>query len=551
MDEGSGALALRACEDALALEPGNPAAHYLIGSIHAQSGTYQAARVHLERAVALGADTPEAHIHLGNVYRLQGDLPRAAQSYRSALTLDPRSPLAHYSLAVVLKATGEREQVLAHLQHAESVAALRGEVVRMKVTTLIELARRDEAVAAGIAATQADPSGLEAAVALGFAYQKVHRPEDALGCYERALSLGRGDAELFNNYGIVLQDLGRLQEALASYDQALAMEPGHVLARFHRALACLLTGDYEAGWPDYETRLQSTEHPRNAAQYRRWHGNEPGSTVLTYNEQGLGDEIMFASCVPDLIASVRHCVIECSPKLHGLFTRSFPAATVYSLGANNAVPADVQKIEIDAEVPLGSLPLYYRRPVSSFPQHKGYLVADRMRTDAWRARLDALGPGLKVGVSWKGGTYTTRSPLRSISLSRLAPILRVPGVHFVSLQYTPDAPADIEALSADEGIEIKHWPEAISDYEETAALVSALDLTVTVCTAVVHLAGALGRPVWVAAPHSPEWRYGLVGETMPWYPSARIFRQETRGDWDPVVDALAERLRALTHEAAP
>ena len=146
-------------------------------------------------------------------------------------------------------------------------------------------------------------------------------------------------------------------------------------------------------------------------------------------------------------------------------------------------------------------------------------------------------------MSWRGGTHKTRTPIRSIDLERLLPLLQVPNVRFVSLQYTREAPAEVEALHASTGITIAHMPSAIEDYEETAALVSALDLTVTVCTAVVHLAGALGRPVWVAAPYSPEWRYGYAGDDMPWYPSARVFRQGSYGSWDEVVGALTRCLQ--------
>jgi hypothetical protein len=251
---------------------------------------------------------------------------------------------------------------------------------------------------------------------------------------------------------------------------------------------------------------------------------------------------MFASCLHDLAGAARHCIIECAPKLKDLFERSFPAATVYAATEERSVPDALRAQGIDFEVPIGSLPLYYRRSIDDFPPHRGYLQAAPERVAAWRAMLGALGDGLKVGLSWRGGTHDSRGPLRSIDLDGLLPILNVAGVRFVSLQYSPEAPAELDALRREHDVHVMHWPEAIADYDETAALVSALDLTITVCTAVAHLAGALGRSVWILAPHSPEWRYGAAGEGMAWYPSARVFRQQAHGEWTPVVASVAALL---------
>ena len=179
-----------------------------------------------------------------------------------------------------------------------------------------------------------------------------------------------------------------------------------------------------------------------------------------------------------------------------------------------------------------------------FPRHAGYLKADSARTEKWRRRLEDLGPGRKIGLSWTGGVRKTGRGLRSLTLDRFLPLLSLPDTQFISLQYTPDAEKQVEQFSKAHRISLHHWPEAIDDYEETAALVSAVDLVVSVCTSVVHLCGALHRPAWVLAPFSPEWRYGFRGASMPWYPSVRIFRQERFGDWEQVLaDVQAELAR--------
>jgi hypothetical protein len=198
--------------------------------------------------------------------------------------------------------------------------------------------------------------------------------------------------------------------------------------------------------------------------------------------------------------------------------------------------------DIDVQVAMGSLPRQLRKSLDDFPRHHGYLRAEPARIDAWRKRLAVIGRGPKVGISWRGGTYKTRSPVRSIPLEQWAPVLGIDGVHFIDLQYS-DCGKEVDAAEARYGLRIHRWPEAREDFDETAALVSALDLVVSVCTAVIHLGGALGRPVWVMAPLSPEWRYGIRGDSMPWYPSVRIFRQPSRGAWGPVIEDVAQSLQ--------
>ncbi|MEO8442715.1 MAG: hypothetical protein ABI547_09525, partial [Betaproteobacteria bacterium] len=290
--------------------------------------------------------------------------------------------------------------------------------------------------------------------------------------------------------------------------------------------------------------------PRRPVEFARWDGGEAaGKTLLVYAEQGLGDEIMFASCIPDVVAAGTHAVIECSPKLEGLFRRSFPHTTVYATPPDRALPPGLQNAPIDMQIPIGSLPLHFRRTRADFPRHSGYLHAEPARIAAWRERLAALGPGLKIGISWQGGTHKSRLPVRSLPLAQWLPILQARNAHFVDLQYI-DFSAERAALRASTGVEVHSWEQVRADYEETAALVSALDLVISVCTAVIHLGGALGRPVWVMAPFIPEWRYGISGEEMPWYPSVRVHRQPAYGDWDAVVDNVARSLRALTDQGA-
>jgi hypothetical protein len=206
-----------------------------------------------------------------------------------------------------------------------------------------------------------------------------------------------------------------------------------------------------------------------------------------------------------------------------------------------AARAQIERAAPELQIRMSGLPRFLRRSRAAFPRHQGYLRAAPERVAYWRSRLAALGPGAKIGVSWAGGTRRTGRARRSTMLEDWLPVLRLPGVQYVSLQYT-DCRADIARLREQHGIDLAHWQEAIEDYDETAALVTALDAVASVCTAVIHLAGALGRPTYVLVPWWPGWRYLFEGEEMPWYPSVRLMRQQQPSDWGAPIARLAAEL---------
>lgn len=509
----------------------------------AHGGDLRGARALLERALALDPRSPGALSDLGNVQLLLGEEAEAERSYAAALALAPSHAPALANLGLLRARQGDRPAALDCFRRAVradpwSVPAIRG---------LVDWLPDDAVPCADIALmrdiTTRIPDHAVAFSALGRLLMRgTFNAEPALAAIERALALGHEGADTLTAYGVALHEVGRLEDALAAYEAARALDPQHVGARFHRAIALLTLGRFAEGWPDYELRLLSEDRPQRAFPFPRWRGESlAGKTVLVYAEQGIGDEILFASCLPEVVAAARHCVLDCSPKLAAIFERSFPKATVRS--GYQSDPVDwARSLGIDLQVPAGSLPLHLRREGSGFPAHAGYLRADADKVARWRDRLRALGPGRAIGVSWRGGTPRTRTERRSLALPELAPVLRLPGFHFVSLQYDRDGAAEVAQFESKAGLRIHHWPEAIDDYDETAALAAALDGVVSACTAIVHLAGALGRPVWVLTPRVPEWRYGAHGERMPWYPSVRLVRQAERGIWTPVVDAVRNGL---------
>lgn len=351
------------------------------------------------------------------------------------------------------------------------------------------------------------------------------------------------------NLGWILLENGDHAQGLTLLDAALLRNPDDHETRLVRSYMNLKRGDFKSGWRDYEARHLSSFALRPSFDFPPWDGAESANTLLIYGEQGFGDQIMFASCFEEAIARAGRCIIDCDRRLVALFRRSFPEAMIEaSAPAGQQSAWSARAHGVDCQIPMGSLPRLWRNRREDFPQHAGYLRAAPERVAYWRARLDELGPGPKIGLSWRGGVAATRRHLRSLALGEFLPLLRLPA-RFVSLQYG-DCGDDLNLLRREHGVILPHWQDAIDDYDETAALVCALDLVISVCTAVIHLAGALGKPVWVLVPAVAEWRYLDRGEKLPWYPSAQLFRQAETGRWQDVITRVRPQLERLTNIAA-
>lgn len=336
--------------------------------------------------------------------------------------------------------------------------------------------------------------------------------------------------------------LGRQDEALPLLDKEIERSPYVPGLRFPRAEIRLLNEEFGPGWDDYAFRnLSSTRHLRMVA-FPQWKG-EPleGKSILVLAEQGLGDQVMFASCLPDLLAlGPSRVVVEVVKRVAPTIARSFPQCEIVPTKQDAGLEWVRDIGEMDYFVPIGDLPRQFRRARADFPDRRSYLVADPGRVAHWRDKLAALGPRPKIGVSWKGGTERTRTVLRTMGPALVAELQGAADAEWVCLQYGDVTQGLEEAAAA--GMKLHYWKEAIDNLDEFAALVSALDLVVTVCNTTVHYAGAVGKDVWVMSPKVPEWRYGLRFESMPWYPSSRMFRQRVDGDWDGVLADVGREL---------
>lgn len=341
-----------------------------------------------------------------------------------------------------------------------------------------------------------------------------------------------------------LTNLGRHEELLPLLDRAIADRPHDPNRRFPRAAVHLLNERFELGWDDYRFRnLASTRHLRMLP-FPEWQG-EPleGKTVVVLAEQGLGDQVMFSSCLPDLLAQKPQKVwVEAIDRVAPTIARSFPHCEIVATNQKNQLEWVKRVGAADFFVPMGDLPRHFRRSRDQFPKHRGYLVADPERVVHWQRTLNPHGSDgrPRIGFSWRGGTEATRKVLRTVDVTTFDTLIREVDARWVCLQYG-DVTEDL-ARARSLGMAVDYWPESIQDLDEFAALIAALDLVITVCNTTVHYAGGLGKPTWVLVPHVPEWRYGLTTRSLPWYPSSVIYRQPDHGDWTAVFASVAQDL---------
>ncbi len=547
----------------------------------AADGDLGGALAQVRLAIAAQEGDAQGHLLYGRLLRMQGSLEESARALDRAHRLDPED----VDTAI--------EQALLAQEKRDFNAAfdlLLGVIYRVPghARAYFELGRLhrmqgvlDEALACQLSAVSAEPKQVDAWCEIGWLHYKRGAYNEALDACEKALELDPANLTAHHNLGSVLAKLehyeraleilenlcarlptshsgswinlatalaanGETQRAMQIYERILAVEPNHNVVRWNRAHFLLAAHDFERGWQDYEWRFMSENlGPPRLIPHRPWRGEAlEGKSLLVTADQGLGDQIMFASCLPEVSSRAASTVVECDMRLEPLFRRSFPQVRVIGSLQTPVPPWLAEVGERDFHAGSGSLPRYLRKRAADFPEHQGYLRAEPRRVAHWRERLAALGPGLKVGLSWRGGTPATRKRLRSIELSDLRSLCETPGCRFVSLQYGKCAP-EIADFVAATGLALEHWQEAIDDYDETAALCSALDLTISVCTSVIHLNGALGRPTWILVPSAPEWRYGFTGERMLWYPSVKLYRQKESSSWDPVLNQIRADLAGL------
>jgi len=490
LDEASAEL-----RQALALQPDLAEAVYNLGLVADLQGRTEEAVAVLRRAVELRPQWPEAHFQLGRMLHRQGQIGAAAQAYGRACELRPDFLEAHNNLGNALKESGQLEEAERVLRHTLNIPPAHPGVYCNLGAVLTEQGRLDEAIAA------------------------LHH----------ALRLDARHPEIHTNLGLALFEKGEYAEAEAAYGRALELMPTHGNARFNYACLLLLRGDFAGGWPLYEARWDVLLQPLLARfTCPAWDGGEPaGRTVLLHAEQGFGDAIQFIRYAPQAAECGAHILVQAPSLLTPLLGAARGVEEVITTG--DPLP------QFDFHLPMLSLPMVFQTTPENLPHDVPYLSADATRSAAWKERLGSPTPSRsRVGLVWAGSATHPRRTLRDISFEKLRPLLEAENAEFFSLQLGTATPTDQRVID--------HTAH-LHDFADTAGLIAQLDLVITVDTAVAHLAGALGKPVWTLLPFVPDWRWGLEREDSPWYPTMRLFRQPTLGDWDSVIRRVSEELR--------
>jgi tetratricopeptide (TPR) repeat protein len=487
-----------------------------------------------DRILRLEPDDTDAHYHRGLLLARLGRLAEALEAYGRALRGKPDFVAALVNRGNLLTELDRPAEALADLDRAIALNPQHAEAHNSRGVALADLGRRDDALAAYGGAVALKPDYAEARNNRGLLLTSLNRHAEALDDYARAQALKPDFADVHNNRGLALHELHRHAEALASYDRALALRPDFAEARFNQSLTRLALGDFAAGWPGYEWRWKTR---KSTAPWRDfpeplWLGTDAlaGKTILLHAEQGFGDTINFARYVPMVAARGGRVVVETQSALRGLIARLDGVADVVERGA--ALPA------FDCHCPLGSLPLAFATELATIPANVAYVTADPARTADWRDRLPRSGRPV-IGIAWSGNPHFRGDHNRSMTLARFAPIAAAADAAFVTLNPGLNE-CDTAALAAHP--HVGNLAAEFRDFDDTAAVVADLDLVVTTDTSIAHLAGALGKPVWILLSRSPDWRWLLEREDCPWYPTARLFRQSMLGDWSPVIARVRQEL---------
>jgi tetratricopeptide (TPR) repeat protein len=522
---------------AVALSPNIPEAHYNLGNALSNIGRTDEAIAAYRKAVGLRPSYGEAHFNLGNGLRDKGELDAAIAAYQRAIAVKPGYAEAHFNLGNVLRDKGQLDAAVGAYQRAIALNPRFPEALNNLGNVLRDKGQLDEAAIAYQRAIAVNPNFADAHYDLGIVLKDKGQLDEAVAAFGRAIAVKPGYAEAHNNLANAMRDKGQLDEATGVYRRAIELDPNLPEAHYNLSLALLLVGDLERGWPEYEWRWKSRSFSAYSRRFSQpvWDGGDlKGRTILLYAEQGFGDMIQFIRYAPFVAGRGGRVIVEASPPLIRLL-RQVPGVEQW-ITSGEPLPA------FDVQCSPMSLPRMFGTTLETVPAQKEYLRAEEQLVEDWRERLAGQADGLKVGIAWAGSPTFKGDRTRSLSLDRLAPLGAVSGVTFFTLQ---KGAAAAQADRPPTGMRLVNLSGELHDFADTAAVMSQMDLVITTDTSVAHLAGALGRPVWVMLQFMPDWRWLLDREDSPWYPTMRLVRQKRLGDWEGVIERVTAGLRAL------
>ncbi|HKW54835.1 MAG TPA: tetratricopeptide repeat protein [Stellaceae bacterium] len=526
---------------ALAREPRFVDALNDLGILLRHAGRDAEAEESFRRAVRLRPDFAPAHLNLGALLLDRERLDEAAAAFEQAHRLQPDAADAHYYLGAVARERYQHDAAEAAFSRAVALDPRHASALSMLGVMRQEAGKLGEAEQMFRRAIAADPAYVEVRINLGAVLSRQRRGTEALALAEETLALAPQSADAVNNRGTLWEIDADFEQALAWYERAVALDPRHPDANFNRGRLLLHLERWAEGWEGYEWRLKNKRQKRTFFRSVMWDGSPlDGKTLVLHAEQGLGDTLQFSRYAPLMAERGGAVVLAVQPPLRRLLGNLPGVASCHEVGG--AVPA------FDFLMPLASLPRLYQTTRATIPATQGYVRAPEDAVARWRERIAPADAGRRIGLAWGGNPEQSNDRNRSATLRALLPLLDVPGARFYNLQVGPRVAEIAECGVRDRLVDLS--PHLI-DFVETAAAMTVLDLVITVDTSVAHLAGALGRPCWVALTFLPDWRYHRSGADNPWYASQRLFRQPRRGDWATVVAEIEAALRDLAARPVP
>jgi tetratricopeptide (TPR) repeat protein len=549
-----------------------------LGNIYEKKGQPDTAITYFKKAITINPHFSDAYYNLALILETQGKLEEAEQYYKKTLELEPDSADACNNLGNILVKIGKANESIPYLRKAlqlrpDYLSAYNNLGIAFK-----EQKRYDEAADCFYRVIKLNPGLADAYLNLGIVFKEKGQINDAVAFFQKAIKLkpdfadgyynlgivskekghvndavahfqktielNPDSADAYNNLAILSEEEGKVAEALSLFKKALKINPHDAEIHWNMSFALLKSGDLQEGWRKYDWRFLVKGFEQRYFPQPRWDGSDlEGKTLFIFAEQGIGEEIMFAACLPEVIARAELCIVECDRRLVPLFSHSFQKAKILErVRTEDTIPPEISKA--DMKVGIGSLPLFLRTELTSFPDHNGYLIPDTGKVSLWQDRFKNLGSGLKIGISWRGGTGTYEKLKRSTFLSQWKKLFSIQGVHFINLQYG-DCATELKEAEENLGVIIHDWEDAdpLKDLDNFAAQIATLDLVISIDNATVHMAGALGVPVWTLLPFAGDWRWMLNFEDTPWYPSMRLFRQSSDGNWEGIFERVELNLR--------
>ena len=470
----------------------------------------------------------------------QGNIREALACFRDAVKLAPENPAAHYSLGHLLQQMGQIDQAIDCYKKILLITPDHADTHNILGSAYQEKGELDNAVACYRNAIRCDGNSFMAYNNLGATLRLQGNLDEAVASYQNALQIKPDFAAAMNNLGTALRDKGDLDDAMSWYRKAIQLTPDFADAHWNLSFALLLAGLFQEGWQEYEW-IWKLKKPKYRLPQPLWDGADiRGKRILLYAEQGFGDVIQFVRYAPMVKGKGAEVILGCQKELKVLLKSVVGVSSVVAFG--EPIP------QFDLQCPLPSLPRLFSTTVDSIPSQVPYMHADIQSVSDWRHRLGIDTSSLNIGLVWAGSPGHLNDSNRSCPLNLFLPIACMNGIRLFSLQkeiperWASDSVTELNLIDNTEDIE---------DFSDTAAIIMSLDLVISVDTAVAHLAGALGKPVWTLLPFAPDWRWMLNRDDSPWYPTMRLFRQPSPGDWESVISRVHNELEKSLIEKIP